>query len=281
MLAIPVALAGVFVVGLLMSACRDSSPDTITPPTVASSTTESPQLDLTLEPSPPPVVTSAPDDSVPPPVVANCDNPALEVRRGNSTRQMVALTFDAGSDAGYTAQILQTLSDAGVKGSFSLTGEWAQAHPDLVQAIAAGGHLLMNHSQSHPSFTGLSTGEAPLSTQQRFDQLDQADMAIRSITGKTTKPYFRPPYADFDGSVLCDIYADGYNYLVMWTVDTMGWNGATADEIVQASLSRAKPGAIYIMHVGSQSQDAAALPRVIDGLRAQGYSFGTVADILQ
>ena len=67
----------------------------------------------------------------------------------------------------------------------------------------------------------------------------------------------------------------------MWTIDTMGWNGASADEIVQTSLSRAKPGAIYIMHVGSQSQDAAALRQVIDGLRAQGYSFGTVADILR
>jgi peptidoglycan/xylan/chitin deacetylase (PgdA/CDA1 family) len=149
-----------------------------------------------------------------------------------------------------------------------------------VQAIAASGHLIMNHSYDHPSFTGLSTGAAPLSTQQRIDELDRADAAIRSITGETTKPYFRPPYADFDGSVLCDIYADGYYYLVMWSVDTMGWNGASADEIVQTSLSGAKPGAIYIMHVGSQSEDAAALPRVIDGLRAQGYSFGTVADIL-
>jgi peptidoglycan/xylan/chitin deacetylase (PgdA/CDA1 family) len=194
---------------------------------------------------------------------------------------MVALTFDAGSDAGYTAQILQTLRDSGIKASFSLTGEWAQAHPDLVQAVAADGHLIMNHSQDHPSFTGLSTGEGPLSTQQRFDELDKADLAIRSITGKTTKPYFRPPYADFDGSVLCDVAADGYTYLVMWTIDTMGWNGASADEIVDSSLSRAKPGAIYIMHVGSQSQDAAALPQVIDGLRAQGYSFGTVADILK
>jgi peptidoglycan/xylan/chitin deacetylase (PgdA/CDA1 family) len=282
MLPIAIAIAAVSFLGLLaFSACGDSSPAAVTSPTVP--LTESPPLESTLEPTPQPAVTPIPrpDDSEPPPVFANCDQPALEVRRGNSTRQMVALTFDAGSDAGYTAQILQTLRDAGIKASFSLTGEWAQAHPDLVQAMAAGGHLLMNHSYDHPSFTGLSTGEAPLTTQQRFDELDQADAAIRSITGKTTKPYFRPPYADFDGSVLCDIYADGYNYLVMWTVDMLGWNGASGDEIVESSLSKAKPGAIYIMHVGSQSQDAAALPRVIDGLRAQGYSFGTVADILK
>jgi len=55
---------------------------------------------------------------------------------------MVALTFDAGADAGYTSQILQTLADEGVKGQPSASrAEWARAHPDLVQAIAAGGHL--------------------------------------------------------------------------------------------------------------------------------------------
>ena len=209
-----------------------------------------------------------------------CQPAAAEVRRGNSTRQMVALTFDAGSDAGNTLAILQTLRDEGVKGSFSLTGEWTQAHPDLAKAIAADGHLLMNHTQDHPSFTGLSSGNGPLSRQARLDELNQADLAIRAATGETTKPFFRPPFGDTDDSVLCDAYAAGYNYVVLWTIDTAGWNGATADQIVQTSLSKAKPGAIYIMHVGSQSQDAAALARVIDGLRAQGYSFGTVADII-
>jgi peptidoglycan/xylan/chitin deacetylase (PgdA/CDA1 family) len=272
------SLLGVFA----FSACNSASNTDTPPPTIEPSTTPP---EPTAEPTSPPIVTPAPNpgdgDSVePPPVAATCDDAALEVRRGNSTRQMVALTFDAGSDAGYTSQILQTLADAGIKASFSLTGEWAEAHPDLVRAIAAGGHPIMNHSYDHPSFTGLSTGKGPLSTEQRIDELDRADLAIRSITGKTTKPYFRPPYADFDGSVLCDIHAAGYDYLVMWTIDTLGWNGANADEIVQTSLARAKPGAIYIMHVGSESEDAAALPRVIDGLRAQGYSFGTIADLL-
>jgi peptidoglycan/xylan/chitin deacetylase (PgdA/CDA1 family) len=272
------SLASVFA----LSACDGTSHAHVASPTAAPAATEAPPAEPTVEPSPQPVPTSAPKngDQVPPPVVANCDSPALEVRSGNSTRRMVALTFDAGSDAGFTTQILQILSDEGVKASFSLTGQWTEAYPDLVKAIADGGHLIMNHSYDHPSFTGLSTGEGPLSAQQRADELDRADLAIRSITGKTTKPYFRPPYADFDGSVLCDVAADGYTYLVMWTVDTMGWNGATADEIVQTSLSKAKPGAIYIMHVGSESQDGVALRQVIDGLKAQGYSFGTIADIV-
>jgi peptidoglycan/xylan/chitin deacetylase (PgdA/CDA1 family) len=67
----------------------------------------------------------------------------------------------------------------------------------------------------------------------------------------------------------------------LWTVDTGGWSGASVDQIVQTALSNAKPGAIIIMHLGSQSQDGPALQRIIDGLRAQGYSFGTISDILQ
>ena len=262
---------------LALSGCGGASSN-VQAPTVAPSSTPQPPTPM---PIPPPTVTPVPDDSIPGPITASCDSPALEVRRGNSTRQMVALTFDAGSDRGYTTQVLQTLAASGIKASFSLTGVWAEANPDLVQAIAAAGHLIMNHSYDHPSFTGYSTGEGPLSTAQRIDQLDRADMAIESITGRSTKPYFRPPYGDYDGSVLCDAYAAGYNYLVMWTVDTLGWNGAGVDDIVETSLSRARPGTIYIMHVGSQSQDALALQRVIDGLKAQGYSFGTIADILQ
>ncbi len=96
---------------------------------------------------------------------------------------------------------------------------------------------------------------------------------MQEITGVTTKPYFRPPFGDYDNSVNTDIGAHGYRYSIMWTVDSMGWNGLTADAIVQRCLGQAVPGAIYIFHVGSRSQDATALQGVIDGLRAAGYDF--------
>jgi peptidoglycan/xylan/chitin deacetylase (PgdA/CDA1 family) len=63
-------------------------------------------------------------------------------------------------------------------------------------------------------------------------------------------------------------------------VDSLGWNGLPADAIVDRCLERAENGAIYLFHVGSASADAEALQRIIDGLRAQGYGFGTVADVL-
>jgi len=76
-----------------------------------------------------------------------------------------------------------------------------------------------------------------------------------------------------------DVFARGYTYSVMWSVDSEGWRGRSADEIVQISLSQAQPGAIYILHVGSASQDAAALPRIIDGLRGMGYAFVSIREL--
>ena len=138
----------------------------------------------------------------------------------------------------------------------------------------------MNHSYDHPSFTGLSTGEPPLTRAQRFEQLDRTDAAIEELTGRSTRPYFRPPYGDYDASVNADLYARGYVYNVLWTVDSLGWDGLAAADIVRRCLDRAEPGAIYVFHVGAASEDAAALQPIIDGLREMGYSMTTVSDLI-
>jgi peptidoglycan/xylan/chitin deacetylase (PgdA/CDA1 family) len=194
---------------------------------------------------------------------------------------MVALTFDAGSDAGFTAGILNTLRREGIRASFSVTGLWAERNRDLLLAIAADGHTLINHSYDHASFTGLSTGKPPLTAGERALELSRTETTVYHLAQRTTRPYFRPPYGDIDPGVQRDVGADGYSMILMWTVDSLGWDHATADAIVERCLTKAEPGAIYVMHVGSESQDAAALPRVIDGLRAAGYAFGTIEDVLR
>jgi len=194
---------------------------------------------------------------------------------------MIALTFDVESTPGFTRQILDTLSAKDARATFAVTGNWAQANPGLLRAIVADGHQVINHSQDHASFTGKSTKRPPLTAEQRVWELQAADKAIQDIAGISPSPYFRPPYGDLDASVLCDIATAGYGYAVMWNADTNGYRRATADQILQTSLSEAKPGAIYVMHVASNSADAAALPRLIDALRANGYSFGTVDEVLR
>ena len=103
---------------------------------------------------------------------------------------------------------------------------------------------------------------------------------MRTIAGVEIGRYFRPPYGDYDASVNADVYARGYDYNVMWTVDSLGWRGIPAAEIVTRCLGNATPGAIYIFHVGSASQDGNALERIIIGLRQAGYGMGSVPQLL-
>ena len=206
--------------------------------------------------------------------------PAGVVTRGDPSRRVVALTFDAGADAGFTREILDTLRSEGVRASFSVTGLWAEQNRDLLLAITADGHQLINHTYDHASFTGPSTGRPPLTAAERALELSRTETTVYHLTQRSTRPYFRPPYGDIDEGVRRDAAAAGYGTIVMWTVDSLGWNHATADEIVARCLAQAEPGAIYVMHVGSESQDAAALPRVIAGLRADGYAFVTIDELL-
>jgi len=200
---------------------------------------------------------------------------AQVVRKGDTSSQTVYLTFDAGSDTGFTGQILDTLKADGIVAAFGVTGRWAEQNPDLVRRIAQDGHTLINHSYDHPSFTGRSTNMPALPQSERWGQLDKTESIIQELAGVSTKPYFRPPYGDYDDSVNADLYARGYLYNVMWTVDSLGWNGLAAEAIAERCLQLAEPGAIYVFHVGSASQDAAALPAIIDGLREMGYAIGS------
>lgn len=89
-----------------------------------------------------------------------------------------------------------------------------------------------------------------------------------------------PQTALADDSVIDDVGAWGYRYVVMWTVDSLGWQGKPPSEVVRRCLERVSPGAILLFHVGSASTDAVALPTIIDELSAGGYTFSTVAELV-
>jgi len=255
---------------LVLVACSGGNS---TPPATDSS--PRPSATAALSPTEP-LPADTPAATEPPVVIAPTDvptSPAQVISRGPSDRNAVVLTFDAGSDTGYASQILDTLAANGITAAFGITGRWVEQNAALLERIVGDGHELINHTYDHGSFTGNSTDAPALAQAQRWDQLERAEAIVQNISGVTTKPYFRPPYGDYDDSVNNDVGARGYRYNVMWTVDSMGWNGFTEDAIVERCLSQAVPGAIYIFHVGSASQDAAALQSVVDGLRAAGYEF--------
>jgi peptidoglycan/xylan/chitin deacetylase (PgdA/CDA1 family) len=267
-------LAVLLAVVVLAAACRSSPGQPASPATSGPARTPSPSAS---SPGSPPAGSASPPAS---PASAPA-GPATLLTRGPSGGRTVFLTFDAGTDTGFAAQILDTLQRERVTAAFGITGRWAEQNPDLVRRIVGEGHDVVNHTYDHRSFTGVSTHAAALSAAQRRTEIDRADQVLSGLTGRTTRPWFRLPYGDGNGdaTVSAEVGQNGYRYVLGWTVDSLGWQGLSATAITTRCLARAVPGAIYLFHVGSQSQDAQALPAVIDGLRAQGYAFGRLGDL--
>lgn len=203
------------------------------------------------------------------------------ITRGSSGRSEIALTFDAGADRGYASQILDVLKANGITASFGITGQWAQANPDLVTRMVKEGHQILNHTWSHPSFTGVSASPALTSASGRATQLTSTADYIAALTGYRVAPFWRPPYGDIDDSVRRDVYDAGYYLTIMWSIDSMGWNGATVSQILNTCGYGAKSGDIILMHVGASSNDYAALQRLIEILRSRGFGFVSVSQLLR
>jgi peptidoglycan/xylan/chitin deacetylase (PgdA/CDA1 family) len=205
------------------------------------------------------------------------------VDRGTNGRLEVALTFDAGADTGYAAEILDLLGDEGIKASFGMTGVWAQANPDLVRRMVAEGHQLINHTWDHSSLTGANTQMPPQTPEQVAQQLADTEAVVRDLTGGyEMRPYFRPPYGDYDAASLEYLYDNGYSQTIWWTCDSRGWAGWGAQEIIDYCTTNITEDEILLLHVGAAAVgDFEALPGLIRFFRESGYDFVTIEQMLQ
>ncbi|HEX6506309.1 MAG TPA: polysaccharide deacetylase family protein [Chloroflexota bacterium] len=206
--------------------------------------------------------------------------PAHLVLSGTPAGHRIVLTFDAGADRGYAAQILHTLEQRHVHATFGMTGRWANANRDLVRRMARDGDTFINHTYDHRSFTGVSDHGPGLSTAQRTWEITQTEWVIHRLTGRSTKPYFRPPYGDYDSATLTLVNRLGYSRVIMWTLDSLGWERISTAAIVSRCSNAVRPGSIVLMHVGAQSNDAYALPTLIHMWKRQGFIFVTVPQLL-
>ncbi len=190
--------------------------------------------------------------------------------------QVVALTFDAGGNDAGVAPILRALAAARVPATFFLTGRWTEVYPSDAKTIAAS-YGIGNHTYSHPYLTSLSDAQVR-------DEVTHAENVIRSTTGRDPHPLFRFPYGSTDARVLADVHALGYGG-IRWTVDTLGWEGASRGQstasVLQRVLASLAPGEIVLMHVGAATDgttlDASALPSVISAVQQKGYRFVLVS----
>jgi len=202
----------------------------------------------------------------------------LEVFPGTS--KIAALTFDGGSSSTGVMSILSTLAAKHAAATFFLTGDFTRSSPEATAAIATA-HPVGNHTRTHPDLTTLSSSAV-------VDQVRSGAAAIRAGTGRPPGPWFRFPYGARDARTIALVNDECY-VAVRWTVDSLGWKGTsggmTAARVRDRVLAAARPGMIVLMHVGANPDDgttldAAALPAILDGLRARGYVFVTLQQAL-
>lgn len=189
-----------------------------------------------------------------------------EILKGDTLKKQVIFTFDAGSGNQSARQILDALKKYNLKATFFMTGKWAEKNEELTEQIAAAGHEIFNHTYSHPHLAQVTDDEI-------IAELNKAETVIKNLTGKTTKPYFRPPYGERDSRVLEIAGRAGYQS-VMWTVDALDWQeneGITAEQVKEKVLSKLAPGVIYLMHMGD-TLTGKVLDDLIPQIQEKGYA---------
>ena len=210
---------------------------------------------------------------------------AYVVQRLGAHPGEVALTFDDGPDPHWTAKILDILKARHAPATFFVIGQNMEAYPDLVKREVDEGMLVGSHTYTHPNIAEISPGEMGL-------QLNVTQRLFQVITGRTMR-FFRPPYlGDASPSTPREVApllkARDLGYLsVGLRIDPDDWKRPDAQLIVSRTLDRladANPetgGQIVLLHDsgGDRSRTIAALPHLIDAIRARGYTLTTVAGL--
>jgi peptidoglycan/xylan/chitin deacetylase (PgdA/CDA1 family) len=193
------------------------------------------------------------------------DRPVFHV---DDSRKGIALTIDDGPSPVYTPQILRLLEKYGVTATFSMVGIEVDAYPGVAREVAAAGHIIANHTWTHPDL-------AVLPPVLIVDQMNRAAGAIHKATG-TVPALFRAPYGAWSPAVLRQCARTGMTPLD-WSVDPRDWSRPGVASIVGNIMRNTRPGSIILEHDGGgdRSETVAALKIVLPRLLAAGYHFHT------
>ncbi|PPJ33558.1 polysaccharide deacetylase family protein [Nocardia nova] len=192
------------------------------------------------------------------------------VHRVDTSGKVVALTIDDGP-TDRTSAILETLAAEHVPATFYLVGRELAAHRDYGAQIAAAGHELGNHSDTHRRLVFVTPATVR-------DEIERTDAEIEHI-GYHGPVTFRPPY----GKKLVTLpwYLSRHDRTtVMWDVESDSTGGASTDAIVSDTVNRTRPGSIILLHAMYQPAAEAAIPRIVAELRSRGYGFVTVSQLI-
>ena len=187
------------------------------------------------------------------------------LERVPTSQKAVALTIDLGetcTPAAFEA-ILASLEKRNLHATWFLTGWFLRTYPDLARRLAAGGHELGNHTDTHPHCPRISS-------ERLRAELTNVEELLRRLGLALTSPrYFRPPFGEYDRQVTATAGELGYR-TVMWTATSLDYDPHTDPDQARARILRGvEPGAILLMHATDVSRRM--LPDLLDTLQERGY----------
>ncbi len=186
----------------------------------------------------------------------------------------VYLTFDEGYENGYTPAILDTLAKHNVKATFFCIVIYIKEAPELIKRFSNEGHIIGNHTLTHPSMMKVSTWE------EFSRQLLTVEDRVKAITGKDMPRYYRPPAGAYSEAQLKMADAMGYR-TVFWSVAYKDWDTSaqpTHEKAMNYLTTRIHPGAIILLHAVSKT-NTEILDELLTTWKNMGYSFRTLDEL--
>ena len=195
---------------------------------------------------------------------------------GNDKNNKIYLTFDAGYEAGYTENILNILKEENVKACFFIVGNYLETAPDLVKRMAEDGHIVANHTYTHPDMSKIE------SESEFLKELNRVEEKYKEITGRTMPKLYRPPQGKFSLDNLKMAQKNGYN-TAFWSLAYVDWlkdNQPTKNEALSKLTERIHPGAIILLHSTSKT-NSEILKELITKYKEMGYSFSSLDEVFK
>lgn len=183
-------------------------------------------------------------------------------------KKLIALTFDDGPNPTTTPQLLKILETKNIPVTFFALGENAQEYPDIIAQEAKNDHEVASHTWDHKDLQTLSEEE-------QKNEILNANQLINKITGQNISLY-RPPYGSYNDNILKQTQLT----VVNWSVDTNDWRYNNSEPVIENAVNYAYDGAIILMH-DIHPWSVEAVPKVIDRLHQEGYTFVTVSTLLK
>ncbi len=195
---------------------------------------------------------------------------------GNADEKVLYLTFDAGYENGCTADILDILQKHQVPAAFFLVGDYLERNGDLVRRMVAEGHIVGNHTASHPNMSKISTLE------EFQKELTRVEDLFRDITGKELPKFYRPPQGVYSQKNLEHARQLGYK-TVFWSLAYADWdnqNQPTREYALGKLLPRTHNGAVILLHSTSKT-NARILDALLTEWEQQGYRFESIDKLFE